>query len=306
MPAAKRAYAQVAKATAAFEPVVMVARPQDADEAREQCGSTVEVLAIPIDDSWTRDSGPTFVIDRKSNLAGIDWEFNQWGADYPDIEDDADFARRLLTHYGIRTFSAPMVLEGGSIHVDGEGTLLTTEQCLLHPNRNPDLEQDEIEQLLKEFLGIHQIIWLGDGLLDDETDGHIDNIACFVKPGVVLALTTSDPEDENYEVLQDNLSRLRHATDVRGRKLEVIPVEQPEPRWKDDVRLAMSYINFYLPNGGVVLPSFEDPERDAAAVETLQQAFPDRKVVQVPAMDIVSGGGGIHCITQQQPETSTR
>ncbi len=305
MPAAKRAYAQVAQAIASFEPTVMVARPQDAEEARQLCGAGVEVLAIPIDDSWTRDSGPTFVVDRKGSVAGIDWEFNQWGADYPDIEDDADFAQRLLKNYGIRVFPAPFVLEGGSIHVDGEGTLLTTEQCLLHPNRNPDLEQGELEQLLKEFLGIHHVIWLGDGLLDDETDGHVDNIACFVKPGVVLALTTEDPEDENYDALQDNLERLRHATDVRGRKLEVIPIEQPEPQWKDDTRLAMSYINLYLPNGGVVMPSFDDPERDQAAQETVQRIFPDRKVIQIPAMDIVWGGGGIHCITQQQPEPIT-
>jgi agmatine deiminase len=197
-------------------------------------------------------------------------------------------------------------LEGGSIHVDGDGTLLTTEQCLLNPNRNPDMRQEEIELLLKEHLGIHHVIWLGDGLLDDETDGHVDNIACFVKPGVVLALTTDDPQDENYEPLRDNLDRLRTEQDARGRNLEVITIEQPEPEWRDDTRLAMSYINFYLPNGGVVMPSFDDPVRDDAARATIEQVFPDRKVVQIPAMDIVFGGGGIHCITQQQPELEER
>ncbi len=191
MATAKLAYAQVAKAIRQFEPVVMTARPEDAEEARSMCGKTIEVLEIPMNDSWSRDSGPTFVINHKNNVAGIDWEFNQWGADYPDIEDDADFAKRLLDRYGIHCFPAPFVLEGGSIHVDGDGTLLTTEQCLLNPNRNPDLEQGEIEQLLKDFLGIHHLIWLGDGLLDDETAGHVDNIACFVKPGVVPKSTAA-------------------------------------------------------------------------------------------------------------------
>ncbi|MEE2717465.1 MAG: agmatine deiminase family protein [SAR324 cluster bacterium] len=306
MAAAKAAYVEVAKAIGQFEPVVMTARPEDAKEARSMCGKTIEVLEIPMDDSWTRDSGPTFVIGHKGNVAGIDWEFNQWGADFPDIEEDADFAKRLLDRYGIHCFSAPFVLEGGSIHTDGDGTLLTTEQCLLHPNRNPDLRQEEIEQLLKEFLGVHHVIWLGDGLLDDISDGHVSNIACFAKPGIVLALTTKDPQDENYEPLRDNLERLRSEQDARGHNLEVIPIEQPEPEWKDDTRLAMSYINFYLPNGGIVMPAFDDPERDEAARETLQRVFPERKVVQIPAMDIVSGGGGIHCITQQQPQPDAR
>ena len=143
-------------------------------------------------------------------------------------EDDADFARALLNHISVEHFKAPFVLEGGSIHVDGDGTLMTTEQCLLHPNRNPELDQEEIEQLLREHLNVHNIIWLGEGLMDDETDGHVDNLACFIKPGAVMALISSDPEDENYEVLQDNLLRLKHAKDARERSLEIITVEQPE------------------------------------------------------------------------------
>ncbi len=302
MEMAKQAYVEVAHAIRQFEPVVMTSRPEDEQETRAMCGEEIEIVTLPMDDSWTRDSGPTIVIDHRGNIAGIDWEFNQWGADYPDCEDDADFARALLEYSGIQRIKAPFVLEGGSIHVDGDGTLLTTEQCLLHPNRNPDLEQDEIEQLLKEFLNVHQVVWLGDGLLDDETDGHIDNLACFIQPGVVLALSCSDPEDENYEVLEENLLRLKHAKDARGRSLEVVTVEQPEARWKEEQRLSQSYINFYLPNGGVVMPSFDDPERDMQARETLARVFPSRRVVQVDAQDIVFGGGGIHCITQQQPE----
>ena len=194
---AKLAYAEIAQAINQFEPVKMTARPEDAEEARKMCGTQIEIVPLPMDDSWTRDSGPTFIIARKGKLAGIDWEFNQWGADYPDCEDDADFARALLNHISVEHFKAPFVLEGGSIHVDGDGTLMTTEQCLLHPNRNPELDQEEIEQLLREHLNVHNIIWLGEGLMDDETDGHVDNLACFIKPGAVMALISSDQEDEN-------------------------------------------------------------------------------------------------------------
>ena len=193
-------------------------------------------------------------------------------------------------------------MEGGSIHVDGDGTLLTTEQCLLHPNRNQELDQEDLERLLREFLNVHTIIWLGDGLMDDETDGHVDNLACFIRPGAVLALVSNDPEDENYEVLKDNLGRLKHAKDARGRSLEIVTIEQPEARWKDEECLAQSYINFYLPNGGVVFPSFDDPVNDEAALRTLEKVFPERRIVQLDVQEIVNGGGGIHCITQQQPE----
>ena len=299
---AKLAYAEIAKAINQFEPVKMTARPEDAEEARKMCGTQIEIVPLPMDDSWTRDSGPTFIIDRKGKLAGIDWEFNQWGADYPDCEDDADFARALLNHISVEHFKAPFVLEGGSIHVDGDGTLMTTEQCLLHPNRNPELDQEEIEQLLREHLNVHNIIWLGEGLMDDETDGHVDNLACFIKPGAVMALISSDPEDENYDVLQDNLLRLKHAKDARERSLEIITVEQPEARWKEDERLAQSYINFYLPNKGIVMPAFNDPVHDNQAREIFEKVFPDREIIQLDAQEIVMGGGGIHCITQQQPK----
>ena len=299
---AKLAYAEIAQAINQFEPVKITARPEDAEEAHKMCGTQIEIVPLPMDDSWTRDSGPTFIIDRKGKLAGIDWEFNQWGADYPDCEDDADFARALLNHISVEHFKAPFVLEGGSIHVDGDGTLMTTEQCLLHPNRNPELDQEEIEQLLREHLNVHNIIWLGEGLMDDETDGHVDNLACFIKPRAVMALISSDPEDENYDVLQDNLLRLKHAKDARERSLEIITVEQPEARWKEDERLAQSYINFYLPNKGIVMPTFNDPLHDNQAREIFEKVFLDREIIQLDAQEIVMGGGGIHCITQQQPK----
>ena len=201
----------------------------------------------------------------------------------------------------MRRYAAPLVLEGGAIHVDGEGTLLTTESCLLNPNRNPDLGRAEVEELLRQYLGVRTILWLNGGVEDDDTDGHVDNVACFVRPGLVLALNSSDPADGNYAMLTENIERLRASTDAAGRSLEVVPIEQPRRReMADGRRLALSYVNFYIANGGIVMPAFEDPQ-DRHAYDIVQRAFPDRRVMQVPATEIVFGGGGIHCITQQQP-----
>ncbi len=233
-------------------------------------------------------------------VAGVDWGFNAWGNNYPDHQLDAELARRMLDHLGMQRYGAPLVLEGGSIHVDGEGTLITTEECLLNPNRNPDLSKAEIEQHLKDYLGIRQVIWLGQGYEQDETDGHIDEIACFARPGLVLALTTDDTGDTNFKIFQDNLDRLKAARDANGREIEVVTLRQPERRDHNGVRLTLSYTNFYIANGGIVMPAYEDAADDEA-FRTLRKVFSDREVIQVPALDIVKGGGGIHCITQQQP-----
>lgn len=298
--AARDAYAQVAKAVSDFEPVTMIANPESVAEVSLRCGSGIGTMPLPHDDSWMRDNGPTFVVDGEGAVAGVDWKFNGWGK-YEPYDKDAEVARLVLERLKMRRFEAPFVLEGGAIHVDGEGTLLTTEQCLLNPNRNPDLTRKDIERLLASYLGIQTVIWLGEGLQDDDTDGHVDQLACFIKPGAVLALTSSDPQDGNYKALQDNLERLRTATDAKGRELEIIEIEQPKARKTDKGRrLACSYINFYIANGGIVMPSFED-SRDDAAYDIIVKCFPDRNVVQIPALEIVYGGGGIHCITQQQP-----
>ncbi|WP_353859309.1 agmatine deiminase family protein [Azospirillum formosense] len=298
--AAAAAYTDVARAISRFEPVTMVCDPADVADASLACGPGVEILPLPISDSWIRDTGPSFVTDGKGQLAGVHWRFNAWGGNYPDSAKDQQVGRLMLEHLGLRRFEAPLVMEGGSFHVDGEGTLLTTEQCLLNPNRNPNLGKAEIEELLKEHLGISTVIWLGEGYQDDETDGHIDEIALFVKPGVVMAITTDDPGDANFKAFQDNLDRLKRARDAQGRELEVIPVRQPARRDENGVRLTLSYTNLYIANGGIVMPAFEDPADDEA-FRIVRRAFPDREVVQVPALDIVRGGGGIHCITQQQP-----
>ncbi|MEQ8356670.1 MAG: agmatine deiminase [Kiloniellaceae bacterium] len=303
--ASRGAYAKVARAIAGFEPVTMLANAEDLEDATARCGDSVTCQALPLDDSWMRDSGPTFLVDGKGGLAAVDWQFNAWGGKFQPYDQDALVAGRVLAQLGVKTYAAPLVLEGGSIHVDGEGTLLTSEECLLHPNRNPDLDRDDIEALLRQYLGVEAFVWLGQGLDKDDTDGHVDNIACYVRPGVVMAVTCDDPADPNHAILQDNLDRLAKARDARGRALEVIELPLPRaPRYLDGQdgrqRLALSYVNYYIANGGVIMPSFGD-DNDGPALDIVSRAFPDRKVVQVPAGPILVGGGGIHCITQQQP-----
>jgi agmatine deiminase len=298
---AQKAYADVAKAIARFEPLIMVANEKDEAEVRAACGLQVEIVFLPIDDSWLRDSGPTFVMNDAEEVAGIDWGFNAWGGKFPPWDRDAAFAGKVLERLGMRRFQAPFILEGGSIHVDGEGTVLTTEQCLLNPNRNPTLNKAQVEANLKDWLGVETVIWLGQGLENDHTDGHIDDIACFVRPGVVMAAVCDDPSDPNFVTLGDNLRRLKAARDAKGRALQIIEMPLPGRREVKGVgRLASTYINFYIANGGIVAPSFDDV-RDSVAKRILSQAFPDRDVVMVPGLTIVEGGGCIHCITQQEP-----
>jgi len=300
MAAAYTAFAGVVRAILEFEPVTLLVRPEDLAQARRLCGEQVSYLEFPLDDSWMRDFGPTFVMSAENQLAGVNWRFNGWGK-YPHANDQA-VARFVLEHLQLPCIDAPFVLEGGSIHVDGEGTVLTTEQCLLHPNRNPRMSRRDIEEQVCSYLGASKMIWLKQGIKDDDTDGHIDELACFVAPGVVLALVGHDALDVDYAPLQQNLEILQSATDARGRKLEVVTLEQPEVAYKGRERLSQSYINFYIANGGVVMPAFGDRARDARARAIVAELFPRRRVVQVPAHELAFGGGNIHCITQQQPE----
>jgi len=298
---ARLAHSNVARAISGFEKVTMAVKPRDMDEARLMMGRGIEILEVEIDDSWARDAGPIFVTDGREGVAGVHWRFNAWGNKYIGFDNDAAFGRTVIEALDMRRYDGPMVLEGGSVCVDGEGTLITTEQCLLNANRNPNLTRQQIEERLALYLGVTRIIWLGEGLEDDETDGHVDNIACFAGPGRVMVYAPSESEGLNARVMRDNIARLKAARDARGRTLEIIEVPQPSPRERHDGRrLDMSYINFYFANYGIVMPSFDDP-MDAVALEVMTKTFPDRRIVQVPALDIVEGGGGIHCITQQQP-----
>lgn len=299
----RRAYAEVANVIARYEPVCMVARPGDADEARRACAPGVSVLPYPIDDSWLRDTGPSFVKNAQGQLAGVGWRFNGWGEKYVPHAADADFAARLLADLGLPCFKAPLVAEGGAVHVDGDGTLITTGQCLLNGNRNPEMNRAAVELTLKEYLGVRKIIWLERGLDGDETDGHIDNIACFAAPGKILMQGCSDPSDPNYPNFIDNLNCLRAARDARGRAFEIIQLPAARPRTGQEGRpLVLSYVNFYIANGAIIMPSFND-EADQNAAALISSAAPGREVVQIDALDIVAGGGGIHCITQQMPMT---
>jgi agmatine deiminase len=301
MEAARGAFARVAHAIRRFEPVTMVVRPEDMAGAMAALAADIAVLAMPLDDSWMRDVGPSFVVDAGGRLAGIHWRFNGWGGKHLPHEKDAALAAGILAHLRLPRHEAPMVLEGGAIAVDGEGTALATEQCLLNPNRNPGMTRGDMEEALHAYLGVRKVIWLGEGLPEDETDGHVDNVACFAGPGTVLLAVADDGADPYAGVAADNRRRLASARDAGGGAVTVVPVPTPEPR--PDAkgrRLPMSYLNFYLANGGVVVPAFGSP-RDGAALDAIARAFPGRRAVQVPALDIVRGGGGIHCITREQP-----
>lgn len=301
---ARRAYALVANAIAQYEPVTMLVNPEDQEEAHTLCGDAINFITLPINDSWTRDTGCTFLLNKEGQLAGVDWIHNAWGGNYEDCSLDQKIASSMIQETKAHYFHAPLVMEGGSFHVDGEGTALTSRECLLNVNRNPQLTQNEIEHYLCEYLNCERIIWLNQGLLGDETDGHIDEIATFIGPGKVLCLITKDESDPNYERLQENLAILKAARDVKGRSLEVFTVEQPPATAMHGERLTLSYINFYLANKGIVMPSFGYEEYDRKAYELFVTLFPGRSISQIDALDVFAGGGGIHCITQQQPKSS--
>ena len=318
---ARDAITAVARAVARFEPVVMAARPADAADADARLRAApptahpISIFECAIDDSWARDSGPTFVTraaakiddeksgaksDEKSGaqIAAIDWRFNAWGGKY-DCKDDDQFAARVAARAEVECIRAPLVMEGGSFCVDGDGTLLTTEQCLLHPNRNPDLSRAEIEALLRACLGIEKIVWLAGDPADDETDGHIDEVACFARPGLVLAMRAQSRDSPSFAALEENIARLAKAQDARGRPFQIVELPQPEIERRGK-RLLASYINFYLANGGAVIPKF-DCETDDNARAILATTLPERNLAVVDARALAIGGGGIHCVTQQQP-----
>lgn len=319
---AQRAFVEVARAISRFEPVTMGVNGDQYKNARAMLPPAVRVVELSNNDAWMRDVGATFVVDDSGNARGIDWNFNAWGGlrkmmYFPWDEDDL-VAAKMLEIESLDRYKAPLVMEGGSIHVDGQGTLLCTEQCLLHPNRNPQLSRAEIEGQLADYLNIDKIIWLARGVYEDETDGHIDNLCCFVRPGVIALTWTEDRADPQYERSAEAYDALMSAQDARGRPLEVHKVHQPDPLTMTqeeadglDVvetaflrpageRLAGSYINFYIANGGIILPQFNDRHDDTAR-QQLAALFPQHKVVGLYSREILLGGGNIHCITQQQP-----
>jgi agmatine deiminase len=298
---AKLDYAAVANAIADHEPVLMLARREDVITARSACAGAVEVIELPLDDSWLRDSGPLFAREASGALVGVDFTFNAWGEKFRPYEQDARLAARLLERLGIPRRPVALVLEGGAITVDGQGTLITTESVLCNPNRNPGRSRDEIEAVLGQALGAERVIWLTDGLVEDrDTDGHVDNVCHFLSPGRVIVQAVTDPDNVNFERLAANRDQLRSATDARGRRLEVLELPQLPYLPDGDRPTVAPYLNFYLANGAVIVP-VSDPRTDADALAIISAALPDRVVVPVPGATLAHGGGGVHCITQQQP-----
>ena len=293
-------YGAAANAVAGFEPVTMFVAPGEAAGARARLASEVEIAELPIDDSWTRDSGPIFVRDGDGRRAGVDFRFNSWGERYLPYDKDAASAAAALERLGFPRIPSDLVLEGGAITVDGEGTLITTEQCVLNANRNPDWSRAQVEDELRARLGADTVIWLPYGSKLGVTDGHVDGVCVFARPGTVLLRMPGDPDDPDYERMRENRRVLQAARDARGRALEIVELPHHPVAEVDGVTARVRSINFYVANGGIVVPQAGHP-LDAPALEQLAEIFPDREVVGVPARVIGYGGGGVHCITQQVP-----
>ncbi|MDE0342134.1 MAG: agmatine deiminase family protein [Deltaproteobacteria bacterium] len=259
---------------------------------------------IPTVDVWIRDYGPTFITRRDSPgaLAFVNWRFNAWGLKYPEYVADDAVPEKLNEALRLPAFTPGIVLEGGSIDVNGAGLCLVTEECLLNPNRNPGRERKDIEALLERALGLERVLWLPAGMAGDDTDGHIDNLARFVDGDTVACVVEPDPADENHRALQENYRCLAAATDAAGRRLRVVPLPQPDPVTADGARLPASYANFYIANGVVLVPLYGGP-KDRAALDTLADLFPDRRIAGIDARALILGLGGIHCVTQQEPAT---
>jgi agmatine deiminase len=311
------AYAKMAAAIAELEPIRVLIKSADEAESvralirsaisRAELMERVDLIVEPTNDSWIRDHGPILVnkisdTDGANQLA-LDWIFNSWGEKYGAYDLDDAIPRELGARFGFEVVEPGIVLEGGSIDVNGEGLLLTTEACLLNKNRNPHLSQAAIEEYLMSYLGVTHVLWLGDGIKGDDTDGHIDDLARFVTPHSIVTVVEEDPSDANYHALQDNLKRLHAMRDEHRRPLRIETLPMPTPVVYDDTRLPASYANFYIANGGVIMPTF-DCAADAVAMRTLQRLFPSRRVVGVPSIDLVWGLGAVHCLTQQHPKAT--
>jgi agmatine deiminase len=264
--------------------------------------ANVALLEIPTVDVWMRDYGPTFVTRAASDraLAFNDWIFNGWGGKYKAYEEDERVAREIAEILQVPVFDHNVILEGGSIEVNGAGTCLTTEQCLLNRNRNPHLSRAQIEEFLNASLGVRQILWLGEGSVGDDTDGHIDDIARFINPTMVACIIEANPRDDNFRYLQENYERLQSARDQDGNKLEIVCLPCPAPVFYDGARLPASYANFYIANEVVLVPVFGD-DSDQKALGLLQELFPMRRIIGLRCNEVVAGLGAIHCVTQQEP-----
>lgn len=320
---ARKAFTEVAKAIAQSEKVTVLASDAAYDTAREMLPDYIRVVEMTSNDSWARDYAPTFLKNKKGIIRGVDWGFNAWGGLVDGLyfpwDKDNRIARKICDLYETDIYNVrDFILEGGSFHVDGQGTVITTEACLLSRGRNPEMTKNEIEEKLKNYIGAEKVIWLKRGIYNDETNEHIDNICAFAAPGEVVLAWCDDKNDPQYEMSNECLDILEKETDAKGRKFKIYKIPQPQPVFMTDYeceglinfngeptrtggeRLAASYVNFYISNGAVIIPGFND-ENDVKAKNILQNIFKDREVIQIYARDILIGGGNIHCITQQIP-----
>lgn len=322
---AQRVFTEVAKAISKFEPVTVGVSDEQYSHARSVLPDEIRVVELSSNDSWIRDCGPTFVVNNEGGLRLVNWDFNAWGGLYDGLyfpwDKDDRVASKIASMEEVDMYRAEgFVLEGGSITVDGEGTLVVTEQCLLSPGRNPHMNKEEIEAKLKEYLGVEKVIWLKEGMDPDETNGHVDDVCCFARPGEVVVPYTDDVNDPWYQILKENKEQLENETDAKGRKLKVHTISMPKvpvyftqeeadgidkvegtiPRLGGEMTAA-SYLNYLMVNGGIIVPQFGD-ENDEKVLEELRAIHPEREVVGVLTREIILGGGNIHCITQQQPK----
>ena len=277
---------------------------KEALNAHDALNTQIHFHHFPAYEPWVRDHGPVFVVGQNER-AVVDWEYNAWGSKYPPFELDNSIPEQVAKHRGLRRFKPKMILEGGSIEVNGHGTLLTTESCLLNPNRNPELNREQIEQRLRDFLGVQNILWLAGGISGDDTDGHIDDLTRFVNPTTVVTVVENNLNDANNAILLENLTRLRSMYTEDGQPLEIIELPMPAPVIRENERLPASYANFYITNGSVLVPVFDDPN-DAEATEILASLFPTRETVGINSCDLAWGLGSFHCLTQQEPAPPTK
>ena len=302
LPKVRNDLAAVARAIAEFEPVTMLVRPDERALAAPLCGPKVVLVECALDDLWIRDTGPTFVLDPAGRLGAVDLHFNGWG-DKQQHAHDAGVAAFVARQAKAERLGADLVGEGGGLEVDGRGTAIVAESCLLNPNRNPGRSKADCEAALKKLLGLRKIVWLPGVRGKDITDGHTDFYARFAKPGVVVAALDPDPQSFDHKITREHLKLLKASTDADGKAFEVVTLEAPtKPRWRGErEEFAAGYVNYYIGNGFVLAPEFGDPQADDRCRRTLEKLFPGRKVVQRDIDGIAAGGGGIHCATQQEP-----
>jgi agmatine deiminase len=296
------AFADLVNKISNYEPVKLIIKKNLIKEVLKYLNKNIEFIEMNNDDSWVRDNGPTIIKNNEGKIAGVKWNFNAWGNKYPHGNDKL-ISEKILNLHNMPYFKPEIIMEGGSFHVDGEGTLLTTNECLLNNKRNPNLKKEDIEKYLMDYLGVNKIIWLDRGLDGDDTDGHIDNVACFARPSTIIIQKCDNKNDKDYEIYKRNYEILKNEKDSRGRKYEIIEIPKPEIQYFNGTKLTLSYINFYFVNNGIVMPVFggENERNDNIAYEILKNLFKVRNISTVKGLVLARGGGNVHCLTQQFP-----